>query len=404
MIKHMWSNEREDVTSSEKYSPDMVLNSTSIHEDGLSTIGMKTWTPFHTKKIIINEITMTYTAQSTLEPEPIQIVTDTLTEQLLTILFLFLIWLYICCANFFLLYVIKKEPQLHTPQYFVLSSYMICDLATVNTLILPMIVLVIVNSTTFMPLEICQWMSTISSGFFFSMAHMVGYMAYERFVVFFRPLTYNRYFNPKKIKVTSLIIHLVGQVYSAITAVIFGKVLVTTALNCQARAAGLVYLNPITTVLFFLPPAFMSGYVLARLTALISKHKAQVSALPSGNEANQAAKQSKKQVFSGKRAFKMIALVSGSFLGTTVPFVLIRVAIFSSGVTWKQTDARENMVAFAISRFCWLAVATLSSLANPAIYVYAQTDLRKLAKRNLGMKVEIAEDEASITQGNSSTV
>ena len=55
-------------------------------------------------------------------------------------------------------------------------------------------------------------------------------------------------------------------------------------------------------------------------------------------------------------------------------------------------------------RSCWLAVATLSSLANPAIYVYAQTDLRKLAKRNLGIKVEITEDEASITQGNSSTV
>ena len=404
MTTHVWSNERTEMASSQQYSPDMVLNSTSFYEDGPSTMGMTTWTPFHTKEIITNEITMTYTAQSTLEPEPIQIVTDTIAERVLTILFLSLCLWYIDFSNVFLLYVIKKEPQLHTPQYMVLSSYMICDLIYINTAIVPMIVLVIGNYATFIPVGICQCVTTVSTGVFFSMAHMVGYMAYERFVVFFRPLTYTRYFSPKKIIVTSMIIHLIGQVYAGISMITVGRVMVTTALNCQPRAAGLVYLNPITTIFFFMPPACMSGYVLARLTALISKHKAQVSALPSGSEANQAAKQSKKQVFSGKRALKMVALVSGSFLGTTVPFVLIRVALFSSGVTWKQTDARENIADFAISRFCWLAVAVLSSLANPAIYVYAQTDLRKLAKKNLGMKVDITEDDASITQGNSSSV
>ena len=406
MTTKLWKNEQTTVVSSEKYSPDLIISSTAIYEDDGLSHSVGRGDPFLTDISITSEISLPYTAQDlvTVEPEPIQIVTDTITEQVLTILVIILFCFYVNFANLLMLYVIRREPQLHTPQYMVLCSYMICDLAYINTVLEPMAALVIGNYATFLPLEVCQFFGVLNAGFFFSMAHMVGYMAYERFVVFFRPLTYSRYFNRLKIIVTSLVIHLIGQVYAGISIAIFGRPMVTTGLNCQPPASALLYLNPITVLFFFMPPAVITGYVLFRLTLLISKHKAQVAAQSTGEEASQTKKQSKKQVFSGKRAIKMVALVSGSFLGTTVPFVLFRVALFSTGVTWKQTDARENMVDFALTRACYLAVAVLSSLANPAIYLYAQTDLRKLVKKTLGMKVSGTDDEASITQGNTSTV
>ena len=362
--------------------------------DDLSAIEVTTEAVFSSEEPSFTENTTSYV---TTEPEVIQIVTDTITEQVLTLMVLIFFWVYINFWNTFLMYVIRKEPQLRMPQYMVLSSYMICDLIYINSSLPHMIILVISNHPTFIPLWICQYSNVITAGVFFSMAHMVGYMAYERFIIFFRPLTYNSFFSPKKIIITSLCIHLFGQTYAIVTNALFGRNLATTALHCQPSAAGLLYLNPITAALFFIPSVCMSFYVLFRLSALITKHKAQVSALSSGNEASQEEKQRKKQVFSGKRAIKMVALVSGSFLGTTIPFVFIRVALFSSGVTWKQTDARENIVDFAITRLCYLAVTLLSSVANPAIYLYAQNDLRRLVKKHLGIKVHGSELETSAT-------
>ena len=388
----VWQNEQTATKSAANYG---VINAAS---NGWSTSGQDFSTRTVHTLLLETEETLTdgMATESMTEPLFMPIVTDTTTEQVLTALFLFFCWFYVDITNLFLSYVMWKETHFHTPQYMVLASYMLCDLIYINILLPNMIALVISNVPETVPLPFCEFVGLITSGIFFTMAHMVGYMAYERFVNFFRPLTYNSYFSFKQIVVVTVILHVIGQTFSIAIQIVAGRDMVTTGLTCQPDAAKLQFTNPIILLLFFLPPAIISGIVLIRLGMLISRHKALVAAQPSAVESNQIEKERKKQVFSVKKAIKMVSLVSGSFLITTLPSVFIRIGIFSSGVTWKQTDTRENMTEFALSRFSYFSVAVLSSLINPLIYVYAQNDLRKYAKKYLGLKVKLSDEDMSV--------
>ena len=330
------------------------------------------------------------------------IVTSSKTEQVLTASLLFTCWIYINLTNVFLLHVIRHKPRLHIPQYSVLASYMICDLLYINSTLSGMIILVIANDTSTLPIGLCRVFGSVGSGAFFTMAHTVGYMAYERFSQLFHPLTYNRYFSFKIICIVTLVLHLFGQGYALMVLMIAGRELVTTGLNCQPLVTSLQIINPITTCIFFIPPTVVSFVVLIRLRLLISRHQAQVAALNLGTEGIELEKKRKKHVITVKKAIKMIALISGAFLGTTAPFVLMRVAIFSSGVTWLETDAREDVGIFALTRLSYFSVAILSSLINPPIYLYAQNDLKRSALECCGiMKISSSDLDSTHLGGPS---
>ena len=56
---------------------------------------------------------------------------------------------------------------------------------------------------------------------------------------------------------------------------------------------------------------------------------------------------------------------------------------------WKDTDARQNVNIFAISRIAYLLMTVLSSFLNPIIYMTLQKDLRYHVYHVLGIRNQI---------------
>ena len=310
------------------------------------------------------------------------IVTDSLTEQILTASLLLFIWLFIASTNSAMIYVIWKVPKFHTPQYMVLVSYMICDVTFMTFGIPTMFFTVVGDSVDFVPSFVCGAFIVISSSCFFTQTLLIGFITYERYVNFFYPLTYNSYFTLKKIIICNLILHACGLGCSIMIESVTERKMVATALQCQPIGPAIKWNSPFVFFVYQVPSALFGIFTMIRLRLLITKHKSQVDAMPTEKkDVNQQDNKPKTQVFSVRKAIKIIALVSGSFWITTLPSTLIRVGLFSTGFTWDQSDTRESILLFALARGSYIMLICLSSLLNPCVYLYVQTDLRKALAR-----------------------
>ena len=311
------------------------------------------------------------------------IITDTLTEQVLTATLLFLCWAFVSSSNSVLIYVIWKTPRFHTPQYMVLVSYMVCDIIYTNNVIPVMFVTVVGDSLTIVPRFVCAGMATIMAGCIFTSTLLIGLVTYERYINFFYPLTYSKYFSVKKLFLINILLHACGQIFSIYVQFVADRRMMATPLACQPTGPALKWANPLVIILFQVPPAAFSIFVLIRLRLLISRHKREVDAMTTNNdnEPGHHVGRNKEQAFSVRKAIKMIALISGSFWFTTIPAMVLRTALFSSEFTWKQSDVRESVLFFGLARFSFCMVILLSSLINPFTYIYVQRDLRKALMR-----------------------
>ena len=304
------------------------------------------------------------------------IITGILTEQVLTATLLFLCCAFVSSSNSVFIYVIWKTPRFHTPQYMVLVSYMVCDIIFTNNTIPVMFVTVVGDSLTIVPRFVCVGMAIIMAGSFFPSSLLIGFVTYERYINFFHPLTYSKYFTTKKLLLLNILFHACGQIFSIGIQLVADRVMMATPLACQSIRPALKWTNPLVLILFQVPPAAFSIFVLSCLRLLISRHKREVDAMATynDNEPGQHVGKNKEQAFSVRKAIKMIALISGSFWFTSFQATLLRTALFGSGFPWKQSDARESVFLFGLARASFCAITILSSLINPFTYIYVQRD------------------------------
>ena len=192
-----------------------------------------------------------------------------------------------------------------------------------------MFVTVVGDSVTVLPTFVCARMAVVMGGSFFTMSLLKGLITYERYVTFFRPLTYSKYFTVTKMVLTSILLHSCGQSFSIVLQLVTEMKLIATALVCKSKGQGLKWANPLVVIVFQVPPAVFSIFVMIRLRLLLSRSYA--AKITTNNNSVARVNQNKEQALSVRKAIKMISLVSGSFWFTSIPALLLRTALGTVG-------------------------------------------------------------------------
>ena len=232
----------------------------------------------------------------------------------------------------------------------------------------------------------CPVIMCFASGIFFTNTMMVGYLAFERYIYFSRPFKHAFYFSKNRILLVNICVYAFGLLTAVIIEVSSGRKLVTTTISCSPVGLDAQKTNMAVFILFWVPSATISVMSVISLRVLTYKHKAQVAAQTDESVTNQA----DGQIFQGAlKAIRMILIVSGAFWTSVMPGALLRIILAQAGVTWKDTDARQNVNIFAISRIAYLLMTVLSSFLNPIIYMTLQKDLRYHVYHVLGIRNQI---------------
>ena len=297
-----------------------------------------------------------------------------------------LIWLYVNFASGSLWYVIRKEYSLHTPQYMVLVSYMVCDALYCNLSLLHMVPVVINNNIHVMSDIVSRILYTFTGSFLLSAVHMVGLLAYERYFYFIKPLKYPGMFTKARIYTTVAVTYIFSFCMSLAIDLIDPRVPVAIVMTYQASAGASKINNLVFICVYFIPSGTMGVVALIKLRLLISKHQAQVHPPPSNDMNEDQSAVSGVIVKPIKKALKMVGLVSGSFWLTLIPGFLIRLGLSASGVTWADTDYRTSLLPFVFFRVSYMLITVLSSVINPVIYVSVLTELKEAAWKHIGIE------------------
>ena len=322
---------------------------------------------------------------------PERIITATVTEQVLTTALLTLFWIYVNTVNGFIVYVIRTTSSLlENCLYPVLICYILSDVLMCNLHMMVIIPLLIGNTVASLHHLVCSVIMCMFVAMLFTNLWMVGYMAFERYMYFIRPLRYMSYFTKNKIIIVNLCVYSFSFVMSLIFELIESRVVIATTMACGVAGPVTKISDAFYILLFWVPSGSMSLISVVNLGLLASKHRAQVDIqIPQEEDGAHTTHTTQPDIAAAiRRAIKMIILVSGSFWITSVPAVIVRESLLASGVTWMDTDGRSNVALFALSRGAYLLMTTVSSILNPIIYISLQNDLRKAVFMKLRINSE----------------
>ena len=316
------------------------------------------------------------------------IVTASLEEQVVTACLLILFLLYVNITSGSLLYVIRTEYSLHTPQYMVLVAYMVCDNLYINLTVVHMVLVVITNDIHIVNLTVGRIWASIVASFLFLSVHLVALLAYERYSYFVTPLKYPIKFTKLRIYTTVTVLFVISLCIGAGADLIDPRIPVATTFSYTVKGLAGRISTLVYAVVYIIPSCTVIVMSLIRLRQVISKHKAHVQAVCEDQSAGSAGNLVKPV----KQALKMIGLVSGSFWFSTLPGFMIRLGLASAGVTHESTDQRISLPMFALSRTSFMMITVLSSFLNPLIYISVLTELRMAACKCFRIKRDKADN------------
>lgn len=152
-------------------------------------------------------------------PEVSRIVSGSLFEKVVLCVYFSVCVIYIPAANSLIIHVAMETSALHTPQYFLICCYAMCDLlhsVTGHTMVL----LALIVDLTYIPGWLCSLQGTIHLGVFFTSLYALGMIAYERYRRFFHPLAYHAYFTTSRLRLFAVVPHLLGQGFSSLSCML----------------------------------------------------------------------------------------------------------------------------------------------------------------------------------------
>ena len=321
----------------------------------------------------------TYIVNTTETEQLPSIVTGSSLEQVLTAVVITIFCLYVNTVNSFLIHVIKKTNTLCENVYYnLLTLYMLCDIISGNVIFFQALPATIANNVLVFSIYYCRIVSAIGKIIHLASVYILGYLALERLVLFRYPFRYNRYFTTTKLKITLIILFSLPILYTIVTDAIFVRVPVTTRMYCLLPESYRKKANLIVIGFFFCPTLLISIYTLISLGLLIKKHQARLNAM------NDMATQPIKNMLTNvKGHMRMLLSISGTFLLTILPGIIIRLVLFPSGATWEEVDTRTDMTVFIWSKIGWFMEIILSSFINPIIYITHLPDLRRAVWKRL---------------------
>ena len=326
----------------------------------------------------------------------LSIVTDSLEEQTITAGLLLVFWTYVNISNWSLMYVIRRESSLHTPQYMILMAFMVCDNMYCNLALLHMVPVVISNNIHLMNVTIARIITSTMTSFLLCTVHLIALIAYERYCFFVTPLKYVLKFTKCRIYTSLTAIFLMALCVGVGVDLVEPRIAVATSMTYQAKGMAGKISNIFYLFVYIIPSGAMSVIALVRLRQVISKHRTQVQSVSQSVGEDQTAG-SGNMVKPVKQAMKMVALVSGSFWLTTMPGFLIRLGLSTAGVTWADTDHRVSLPLFALSRASYMMFTVLSSVLNPIVYITVLAEVREAVWKCIGIRSNNADIQNSCT-------
>ena len=212
----------------------------------------------------------------------------------------------------------------------VLVSYMVCDTLYYNFSSMHMMPVVISNSIHIMSHTVSRILVIAASSFLFSIFHLVGQLAYERYCYFVIPLRYTIKFTKSRIITAVILIYFFSLCLVLTIDLISPRSPVATTLTYQTKSQVVKITNIIFTVVYAIPSGTMNIITLIKLRLLISKHRVQVSPTQSDVMKEEQSAVSGLIVKPVKKTLRMIGLVSCSFWLTIImiiPGFVIRIGL-----------------------------------------------------------------------------
>ena len=122
------------------------------------------------------------------------IITDSLVKEVLTA-FVTIVWLYKNLVNLFIIFVIKTSNSLKENYQYPALTCIKSDVILSNFNMMITLRLVIANDVDRLPRRYCHAVTSLMAGALVTNIWMIGYLAYEHYVYFDRPLIYQKYFS-----------------------------------------------------------------------------------------------------------------------------------------------------------------------------------------------------------------
>ena len=271
---------------------------------------------------------------------------------------------------------IWKTESLRTPHFLIIFCCCIGDLIMVVTAIILFSQQYLAKC---MILWVCQAMSNILIATGYSLANVIGLMAFERYLYFCHPMRYQSILKAHVLATVIIAIFAAPNVYCAVTEFLIGRQYHSSVLGCNFGGGKILIQSTIQLLCFLMPPAvvtIVSTYKIWRL--LVQVNVAPVA--PDG-----AVTQSVAPGHQATKVIRMILLVSGTFWGTYLPSIIMRVTIFSLGITWEDVNSRDSLMASMLIRTATILFTCVSSTLNPFIYYYSRRDLRQACFKLMGI-------------------
>ncbi len=329
-----------------------------------------------------------------------------------------------------------RTERLHTPHFVIIVCYCAFDILLLVCQAMMYVWCLIAGG---IPLVVCRVLSFGGCIIFGMVAH-IGYMAWERYVYFCRPLQYERLFATPALAAALMGMYSFASLYCIVTEVTPGRDYHSSVMACNVSDRLITWIQ---LVLFIIPtititvvccvkiwrlsrrlqtivhPMVPSGHVTAQVSSQVTAQvMAQVSGQADGQAdghvtapVDQAGAQAPGKVCSqanepsngesaspavggqqmvnlqvqARRAFRLIVLVAGLFWLTAFPVSIARSIIFSV-VTWEDLDSRRDYARAIILRSIYFLYTLLSPLLNPLIYFSTRPDLWRAFLQLVGFK------------------
>ena len=308
----------------------------------------------------------------------LQVVHSSTEEQVLSILFISTICTFAVLANISIIATILKEESLHTAHFSSLVGMSLSD--TILVFITSLSAIMQFTTEKVQPLE-CEILVTIQMAIVYCQPHNIALIAIERCAYFRWPMKYSQYFTIIRISIVLTVFYGIGLIYNIVLEILIGRDYHASGLTCQLTMPSLT-INYVQMSMIYLVPA-VEIVVASVLIWKLTKMALVAPAVVSGSNQPPAQAALVKQ---GKRALKLILLVSGAYWGTGIPTMCMWLMAKNMAKGWEMMDARLHMTAFALIRSSTFLIALVSSSLNPLIYYWSRPDLRKAFFKMVGWK------------------
>ena len=190
---------------------------------------------------------------------------------------------------------------------------------------------------------------------------------------------------------------LLSLFYSIYTEITIGRSLSYVSMTCQLKDE---VQSKLQLALFLAPSLVVCMVCTVKIWLCLRLHTQRIIDVTLRNDDTRNARRThpmRRMVNSCLIAIRLIVMVSGVFLVTLIPSILLRQIIFSQGVTWLDIETRANYTAAIAMRLELIVGSIVFATLNPIIYYSVDKQLYQQLKEALGLRIgnsPISSDQA----------